>query len=90
MSHAKKTSAAKQKAKCDNKRATDSTAISMTYSEYLKEYPHGRKDDSAKRNAGGYAIIDNSDKSNVTWLSDKAFNLINRAFSLLTKSGRKG
>ncbi len=63
-----------------------SYAIPMTYGEYLKEYPHGNRDDSAKNEDLGYAIISKRDSSNINWLSRKAFNMINKSFSKLPKA----
>ena len=81
----KKNKATNKKAKSGRARATGSTAIPMTYGDYLKKYPCGLRDDAAKSEAMGYAIIDNSDHTNITWLSDKGFRLINMAFSKLPK-----
>ena len=63
-----------------------SYAIRMTYGEYLKEYPNGNRDDSAKKETLGYAVISKWDKTNINWLSVKAFNMINEAFSRLPKA----
>lgn len=81
----KKNKATKKKAKSGRTRATGSTAIPMTYGDYLKKYPRGLRDDAAKSEAMGYAIIDNSDHTNITWLSERGFRLINMAFSKLPK-----
>ena len=81
----KENKATKKKAKSGRTRATGSTAISMTYGDYLKKYPRGLRDDAAKSEAMGYAIIDNSDHTNITWLSERCFHLINMAFSKLPK-----
>ena len=62
---------------------TGSTAIYMTYGEYLKKYPQGRKHDNAKAKDYGYCIIDNQDKKNICWLKEMTFNLINRGFAAL-------
>lgn len=63
-----------------------SYAIRMTYGEYLKEYPHGNRDDSAKNEDFGYAIISKRDPSNINWLSEKAFRMINEAFMRMPKA----
>ena len=64
------------------------TAIPMTYGEYLKEYPKGNRDAAAKRNADGYAIIDDTPTSTASanWVSLCAFGLLNRAIQMLPKS----
>lgn len=64
------------------------TAIPMTYGEYLKEYPKGNRDAAAKRNADGFAIIEDTDTSTATanWVSLCAFGLLNRAIQMLPKS----
>ena len=84
MRHEKKTPASKKKAHSTS--GIGSYAIPMTYGEYLKEYPHGNRDDSAKNEDSGYAIISKRDKTNINWLSEKAFNMINKAFSRLPKA----
>ena len=63
-----------------------SYAIRMTYGEYLNEYPHGNRDESAKKETVGYAVISKRDKTNINWLSEKAFNMINEAFLRLPKA----
>ena len=63
-----------------------SFAISMTYGEYLKKYPRGNRDDSAKNEDLGYVIISKRDSSNINWLSRKAFNTMNKAFARLPKA----
>ena len=63
-----------------------SYAIRMTYGEYLKEYPHGNRDESAKKETLGYAVISKRDKTNINWLSEKAFCMINAAFSRFPKA----
>ena len=84
MKQEKKTPASKKKAHQTS--GIGSYAISMTYGEYLKEYPHGNRDDSAKNEDSGYAIISKRDKTNINWLSEKAFNMINKAFARLPKA----
>lgn len=84
MRHEKKTPASKKKAHSTS--GIGSYAIPMTYGEYLKEYPHGNRDDSAKNEDLGYAIISQRDPSNINWLSRKAFNMINEAFSRMPKA----
>ena len=84
MRHEKKTPALKKKAHSTS--GIGSYAIPMTYGEYLKEYPHGNRDDSAKNEDLGYAIISQRDSSNINWLSRKAFNMINEAFSRMPKA----
>ena len=59
------------------KKKTGSTAIYMTYGDYLREYPQGRKHDNAKAKDFGYCIIDNQDKKNICWLKESTFHLIN-------------
>lgn len=63
-----------------------SYAIRMTYGEYLKKYPHGNRDDSAKKETLGYAVISKRDNTNINWLSEKAFSMINEAFSRMPKA----
>ena len=58
----------------------------MTYGEYLKKYPRGNRDDSAKNEDLGYVIISKRDSSNINWLSRKAFITINNAFARLPKA----
>ena len=84
MRQEKKTPTLKKKAHRSS--GIGSYAIRMTYGEYLKEYPHGNRDDSAKNEDSGYAIISKRDKTNINWLSEKAFNMINKAFSRLPKA----
>ena len=72
--------------KVRQKSGTGSYAISMTYGAYLKKYPHGNRDDSAKNGDFGYAIISKRDSSNINWVSRKAFNMINEAFARLPKA----
>ena len=84
MKQGKNTPASKKKAHQTS--GIGSYAIRMTYGEYLKEYPHGNRDDSAKNEDSGYAIISKRDKTNINWLSEKAFNMINKAFSRLPKA----
>ena len=84
MKQEKKTPASKKNAHQTS--GTGSYAIRMTYGEYLKEYPHGNRDDSAKNEDSGYAIISKRDKTNINWLSEKAFSMINKAFSILPKA----
>ena len=60
---------------------TGSTAIPMTYGDYLKDYPKGRKDDNAKKSDSGYCIIDNEAPRNVCWLQERTFKMINDFFS---------
>ena len=60
-----------------SKKKTGSTAIYMTYGNYLKNYPKGRKNDKAKSKELGYCIISNQDKNNICWISTKSFRLIN-------------
>ena len=84
MRQGKKTSASKKKTHKTS--GIGSYAIPMTYGEYLKEYPHGNRDDSAKNEDLGYAIISQRDSSNINWLSRKAFNMINEAFSRMPKA----
>lgn len=84
MKQEKKTPASKKKAHQTS--GIGSYAIRMTYGEYLNEYPHGNRDDSAKNEDSGYAIISKRDKANINWLSEKAFNMINKAFSRLPKA----
>lgn len=64
------------------------TAIPMTYGEYIKAYPKGNRDAAAKRNADGYAIIEDTPTStaSVNWVSLCAFVLLNRAIQTLPKS----
>lgn len=64
------------------------TAIPMTYGEYLKEYPKGNRDAAAKRNADGFAIIEDTPTSTASanWVSLCAFGLLNRAIQMLPKS----
>lgn len=59
------------------KKKTGSTAIYMTYGDYLKDYPNGRKDKDVKPKDFGYCIIDNQDKKNICWLKESTFHLIN-------------
>ena len=84
MRQEKKTPASKKKAHQTS--GNGSFAIPMTYGEYLKKYPHGNRDDSAKNEDLGYAIISERDSSNINWLSRKAFNMINEAFARLPKA----
>ena len=85
MRQEKKTPASKKKAHQTS--GIGSFAIPMTYGEYLKKFPHGnRREDSAKNEDLGYAIISESDSSNIYWLSRKAFNTINEAFARLPKA----
>ena len=84
MKQEKKTPASKNKAHQTS--GIGSYAIRMTYGKYLKEYPHGNRDDSAKNEDSGYAIISKRDKTNINWLSEKSFNMINKAFSRLPKA----
>ena len=81
----------KKKSPDSNKKAHQTSGIGsyampMTYGEYLKEYPHGNRDDSAKNEDLGYAIISKRDSSNINWLSRKAFITINNAFARLPKA----
>ena len=71
------------------KRESGSTAIFTTYGDYLKKYPHGYKDAHAKVSEHGYCIIDNSDKSNICWLSIASFNKINDGFNALAAMEKK-
>ena len=84
MRHEKKTPALKKKAHSTS--GIGSYAIPMTYGEYLKEYPHGNRDESAKKETVGYAVISKRDKTNINWLSEKAFSMINEAFLRLPKA----
>ena len=84
MRHEKKTPASKKKAHSTS--GIGSYAISMTYGEYLKEYPHGNRDDYATKETLGYAVISKRDKTNINWLSEKSFRMINEAFSRLPKA----
>ena len=84
MRHEKKTPASKKKAHQTS--GIGSYAIPMTYGEYLKKYHHGNRDDSAKNEDLGYVIISKRDSSNINWLSRKAFNMINEAFSRMPKA----
>lgn len=61
-----------------------STAISMTYGEYLSEYPNGRKNESANKNMLGYCIISNSDPTNICWITMSDFNMYQRMHEIAT------
>ena len=63
------------------KKKTGSTAIYMTYGNYLKDYPNGRKDNDVKPKDFGYCIIDNQDKKNICWLKESTFHLINNGLA---------
>ena len=84
MRQEKKTPASKKKAHSTS--GIGSYAIRMTYGDYLKEYPHGNRDDSAKKETFGYAVISKRDKKNINWVSEKAFKLINEAFMRMPKA----
>ncbi len=62
-----------------------STAISMTYGEYLAKYPKGRKNESAHKNRLGYCIIANSDPANICWITVSDFNMYQRMHEIATK-----
>lgn len=79
-----KTTASKKKT--NQTRGIGSYAIRMTYGEYIKEYPKGNRDDSAKKETLGYAVISKRDKTNINWLSERAFSMINEAFSRVPKA----
>ena len=64
-----------------SKKKTGSTAIYMTYGEYLKKYPQGRKEANVDAKTYGYCIINNEDKNNICWLKENTFHLINRGFA---------
>ena len=68
---------------------TGSTAIYMPYGEYCRNYPKGRRDDDAKAKDKGYCIIDNEDKNNVCWITERAFRLINEGFNRLAQEERR-
>lgn len=84
MKQEKQTPASKKKAHQTS--GIGSYAIRMTYGEYLKEYPHGNRDNSAKNEDSGYALISKRDKTNIYWLSEKAFRMINEAFMRMPKA----
>ena len=84
MRHEKNTPASKKKAHSTS--GIGSLAIRMTYGKYLKKYPHGNRDDSAKNEAVGYAVISRRDSANINWLSEKAFKMINEAFLRMPKA----
>ena len=84
MRHEKKSSASKKKAHSTS--GIGSFAIRMTYGKYLKKYPHGNRDDSAKNEDVGYAVISKRDSANINWLSEKAFKMINEAFLRMPKA----
>ena len=62
-----------------------STAISMTYGDYLAKYPKGRKNESAHKNRLGYCIIANSDPTNICWITVSDFNMYQRMHEIATK-----
>jgi len=62
-----------------------STAISMTYGEYLAKYPKGRKNESAHKNRLGYCIIANSDPANICWITLREFAMYQRMHEIATK-----
>ena len=70
------------------KRKTGSTAMFMTYGDYLKKFPKGRKDTNAKAEEYGYCIINNADKTNIWWLNVASFNQINNGFKMLAATER--
>ena len=84
MRQEKKTPASKKKAHQTS--GIGSYAIRMTYGEYLKKYPHGNRDGSAKKETFGYAVISKRDKTNINWLSEKEFSMINEAFLIMPKA----
>ena len=68
---------------------TGSTAMLMTYGNYIKEFPQGRKDEDAQADEYGYCMIDNADKTNICWISMASFHLINNAMKTLSKKENK-
>lgn len=66
-----------------------STAISMTYGEYLAKFPKGRKNESANKNRFGYCIIDNSDPANICWITVSDFNMYQWMHEIVTKGEAK-
>ena len=71
------------------KKKTGSTAMFMTYGKYLERYPQGRKIANAQADEYGYCIINNSDNTNICWLSIASFNLINNGFKTVSATGKK-
>lgn len=71
------------------KKKTGSTAMFMTYGNYLKKFPKGLKDTNAKAGEYGYCIINNADKTNICWLTVASFNQINNGFKMLAAMERK-
>ena len=70
-----------------SKKKTGSTALYMTYGEYLKKYPQGRKEANVDAKDYGYCVINNEDKNNICWLSKESFHLINQGFMALRALG---
>ena len=66
-----------------------SEAIYMTYGEYVKEYPKGRKHDKATLNEYGYCIIQIGNRRNVCWITEWEFNAIETGFNLLKEDDEK-
>ena len=66
-----------------------SEAISMTYGEYLKQYPRGRKNKEASPDDLGYCIIQIGNRRNVCWITEWEFNAIETGFNLLKEDEEK-
>ena len=64
-----------------SKKKTGSTAIYMTYGDYLRDYPQGQKHENAKPDEYGYCMINNENKKYICWLKENTFHLINRGFA---------
>ena len=66
-----------------SKKKTGSTAIYMTYGEYLKKYPQGRKEANVDAKTYGYCMINNENKKYICWLKESTFHLINNGLAAI-------
>jgi len=62
---------------------TGSTAIYMTYGDYLRDYPKGQKHENAKPDEYGYCMINNENKKYICWLKESTFHLINNGLAAI-------
>lgn len=62
---------------------TGSTAIYMTYGDYLRDYPKGQKHEDAKPDEYGYCMINNENKKYICWLKESTFHLINNGLAAI-------